>query len=101
MTMTNPSPLALGNAPFTTVIAGAVTEPKIPVAAGDSWRPVPASVLGVAPLAAVAAVTVMSLMSGASAGPARHSAALTPQTCVTTLAAGALSPAKYPWCAGD
>jgi hypothetical protein len=93
------SPLPLGNVPFTTVIAGTLGDTKIPAAVGDSWRPVPASMLGLAPLAAVAAVTALSLMGGASAAPARHSAASTAHTCVTTP--GALGQLKLPECLGD
>ena len=31
------TPLSLGNAPFTTVLAGSMTSPKIPAGIGDSW----------------------------------------------------------------
>ena len=95
------APLPLGSMPFTTVTARSVGGPKLPPYSGDSWRPTAASVLGVAPLAAVAAVTAMSLMGGASAAPTRHSAAATAQTCVTALPHGALSQLKLPACLSD
>jgi hypothetical protein len=78
------APLPPGNAPFTTVIAGTVTEPKIPPLVGDSWRPTAASVLGVAPLAAVAAMSAMSLMGTASAAPTRPADASTAHTTMTS-----------------
>lgn len=87
--------------PFTTVIAGAVTEPKFPKLVGDSWRPTAASVLGVAPLAAVAAVSAMSLLGTASGAHARHADASTAQVCVTTVTPAALGQLKLPSCLGD
>jgi hypothetical protein len=95
------APLPPGNAPFTTVIAGTVTEPKIPPLVGDSWRPAAASVLGAAPLAAVAAVSALSLLGTASPAPARHADASAAQVCVTSVAPGALGQLKYPECLGD
>jgi hypothetical protein len=87
--------------PFTTVIAGTVTEPKFPRLVGDSWRPTAASLLGAAPLAAIAAVSVMSLLGTASPAPTRHAAASTGEECVTTVTTGALGQLKWPDCAGD
>jgi hypothetical protein len=95
------APLPLGSMPFTTVTAGSVDGPKLPPCQGDSWRPSAASMLGVAPLAAVAAVTAMSLMGGASATATRHSDAAAAQTCVTALPHGALGQLKLPACLGD
>jgi hypothetical protein len=95
------APLPLGRVPFTTVIAGTETDPKIPAAVGDSWRPTAASLLGVAPLAAIAAVSAMSLMGTASAAPTRHTDASTAQVCVTTVTPGAPGQLKYPACLGD
>jgi hypothetical protein len=63
------------------VSAGTETDPKIPAYVGDSWRPTAASLLGVAPLAAVAA---MSLMGTASAAPARAADAPTAHTTMTS-----------------
>jgi hypothetical protein len=88
-------PLPLANAPFTTVIAGTVTDPKIPAAVGDSWRPAAASLLGVAPLAAVAALSAMSLMGTASA-PARHPDASTAHATMTSGGTAPRSGARGP-----
>jgi hypothetical protein len=91
----------LGSVPFTTVIAGTVTEPKFPRLVGDSWRPAAASLLGVAPLAAMAAVSAMSLLGTASPAPARHADASWTPPCVTTVAAGTPGQLKWPQCSGD
>jgi hypothetical protein len=87
--------------PFTTVVAGTVTSPKIPQYVADSWRPAAASALGVAPLAAVAALSAMSLMGVASAAPTRHTDASAAQVCVTTVSPGTLGQLKLPECLGD
>jgi hypothetical protein len=115
--------------PFTTVIAGTVTDPKfprlvgdswthaapeypvttitiaaldtkIPAAAGDSWRPTAASMLGVAPLAAVAAVSALSLLGTPSATVARHADASTARPFTTVIAASMVDP-KIPQGIGD
>lgn len=78
------APLPLGSVPFTTVIAGTETDPKIPAAVGDSWRPTAASVLAVAPLAAIAAVSAMSLIGTASTAPTRPADAPTAHTTMTS-----------------
>jgi hypothetical protein len=90
-----------GSGPCTTVVAGSVTDPKLPVFVGDSWRPAVAGLLGAVPLAvAAAAMTGASLMGSAAASP--HAGAVTAQDCVTTVTAGALGgQLKYPACLGD
>lgn len=87
--------------PFTTVVAGTVTSPKIPQYVADSWRPAAASLLGVTPLAAVAALSAMSLMGVASAAPTRPADASAAQVCVTTVAPAAPGQLKLPSCLGD
>jgi hypothetical protein len=87
--------------PFTTVVAGTATSPKIPQYVGDSWRPAAASLLGVTPLAAVAALSAMSLLSVAPAASARHADVSAAQVCVTTVTPAALGQLKLPSCLGD
>ena len=94
------TPLPLASVPFTTVIAGTETDPKIPAAVGDSWRPVAASLLGVAPLAAITAVSAISLLGTASAAPARHADASTAHPFTTVIAASMTDP-KIPEAVGD
>jgi len=121
---TAPVLLALGNVPCTTVVAGSVTDPKIPtfvgdsgmaapfttipVAAlgpkipegvGDSWRPAVAGLLGAVPLAVAAAMTGVSLMGTAVAAP--HASAVTAQACVTTTTGALGGQLKFPECLGD
>ena len=91
--------LSLGTVPCTTV-ATAALEPKILIAAGDSWRPVVAGLLGAVPLAVAAAVTGASLMGGASGAVPRH-AVMVPAQHGVTVAAGALTSPKYPDNGGD
>jgi hypothetical protein len=92
--------LLLGSVPFTTVIAGTETVPKIPAFVGDSWRPAAASVLGVAPLAAIAAVSALSLLGTASPAQARPADALTAHPFTTVIAASMTDP-KIPEGIGD
>jgi hypothetical protein len=78
------TPLPLGSVPSTTVIAASISGPKIPAFVGDSWRPTAASLLGAAPLAAIAAVSAMSLMGTASATPTLHADASAAHTTMTS-----------------
>jgi hypothetical protein len=122
------SALPLGNAPFTTVITGSMTSPKIPTGIGDSWTqtgpeyPVTtvtvaalgpklppysgdswrlaASVLGAAPLAVASAVSALSLLGTPSATVARPADASTARPFTTVIAASMVGP-KIPEGIGD
>lgn len=124
------TPLPLGSGPFTTVLAGSMTGPKIPEGIGDSWthagneypattvaiaaldpklppytadswRLVAASVLAAAPLAVASAALAGVSVAGAASGMApRYAPVVAVQYCVT-VAAGALTRPKWPLEFGD
>jgi hypothetical protein len=124
------TPLALGNAPFTTVIAGSMASPKIPagigdswthagpeypvttvtIAAlgpklppytGDSWRLVTASVLGAVPLAVASAVLGRASAAGGASGMSSPPTLVLPAQHGVMVAAGALARPKWPLAFGD
>jgi hypothetical protein len=94
--------MSLGHVPCTTMIAGSVTDPKIPTMVGDSGRLAVAGLIGALPLAvATAAMTGASLMGTTAAAAASPNAgASAAQLCVTATP-GAPGSLKLPECLSD